>query len=60
MKSFAEIKAEMGKEHAARNEKIREAARNASAVKTQRTSAHKINGVCPKCGTYCYGDCQSH
>ena len=18
------------------------------------------NGICPKCGTYCYGDCQAH
>ena len=57
MKSFAEIKAEMEKELSTRNENIREASRKASAVK-QYAPAKNINGVCPKCHTYCYGDCQ--
>ena len=60
MKSFAEIKAEMEAELAARNEKIREESRNASAMKAQRTTAKNVNGVCPKCGTYCYGGCQAY
>lgn len=60
MKTFAEIKAEMAAELAARNEKIREESRKAAAAKVQRTTTRNVNGVCPKCGTYCYGDCQAH
>ena len=62
MKSFAEIKAEMETELSERNEKIREASRSEAAAteaaKAKRRSA--INGICPKCHTYCYGDCQAN
>lgn len=27
----------------------------------EKPAEHKQhNGVCPKCGTYCYGDCSAH
>jgi hypothetical protein len=58
MKSFAEIQAELAIEHAARDEKNRETTRRAAPTKFRRTT--NKNRVCPRCGTYCYGDCQAN
>jgi len=57
MKSFAQIKAEMEAELKERNEKLRASQRQATQA---RVAKPYVSGVCPKCHTYCDGDCSGY
>lgn len=48
---YAEIKAEEAKAEARKDEAVRKAA--------ERYQEQLKNGLCQKCGSYCYGDCQA-
>ena len=45
------------REYLTRCYRLREAEVNVAPVTTRDAVIGRINGVCPRCGTYCYGDC---
>lgn len=65
MATITEMDAELGTteefEEVRAQEVAREAKKEAAYVARAEAYERDIkNGMCPKCGTWCYGDCQAH
>lgn len=45
------------REYLTRCYRLCEVEENVAPVTTRDAVIGRINGVCPRCGTYCYGDC---